>query len=248
MTPRVLAVLVLVPCGALAQARDDAPIPYGTEDAPRPLTNSPEDQRLRARLREDDAEVRAGARSLAHLDDPTVGLSAEAVLGAMLFASSRGAFVDPRFMVGVRLTWELRRLIADEFLRELFFLDVGWQFATTRDGTQQVHASATTHYFTLAPAVALPFGKSPLAGYAQLGAGLAYTLSSLQVVQGTVAETNLGGTRFLFQYGVGVRFRPELFRLAGPEVVRLSFRIELTRFLRGYLSDTFLGGSVGLTF
>ena len=84
-----------------------------------------------------------------------------------------------------------------------------------------------------------------MAAFAQLGLGFNYTYSVL-TVEGN--QTTLSGVKFLFQYGLGLRFRPAIVTINGKDVLRLSFRIEVTRFLRGYMSDTFLGGSLGLTF
>jgi opacity protein-like surface antigen len=244
----LLALCLAAPFAALAQAKDDdAPIPYDDDDVQQPTAPAVKKKarRVRDRIREEDEEARAGEQTLAHLDDPSLGLSGEVLAGAMLFDSSRGALVDPRFMIGVRFTWEFGRLIPDEYLREMFFADVTWQYAQTSDGTTQVHADSSNHYFTVAPAVAWPFGKSPVAAYGQVGAGFNYVSSTLHV---DVAETTVEGVKFLFQYGLGLRFRPEIVRISEHHALRLSFRIEVTRFVRGYLQDTFLGGSVGATF
>ena len=55
----------------------------------------------------------------------------------------------------------------------------------------------------------------------------------------------MAGTKFLFQYGVGLRGRPAII---ANGAVRIQFRIELIRFIRGYMQDTYLGGSLGLIF
>jgi len=234
---RALALLVpllLAPGAALGQARgNDAAIPYDEEvPAPAPAGQKP-------------PPPRPSGPALAHLDDPSVGLSAEFLAGAMLFSSSRGGLVDPRFMAGARLTWEFGRVIPDEVLRELFFVDLTWQQAVTSDGTTAVHAEAVRHDFTLAPAVGLPLGQAPVLAYLQAGAGATYDRSALTV---NGVTTQAEGLRVLVQYGVGLRFRPGIFHLGPRELVRLSFRVEVTRFVRGYLQDTFLGGSLGLTF
>ncbi len=245
--------LVAMPCAAMAAPdgpkTDDEAIPYEDEeqpdDSPAAKAAAKKKKRKRARsddrLREDDEESR---ESLTHLDDPNAGLGVEGFAGLMLLESSRGAGVNPLFSYGARITWEFGRVIPDEYIRELFFIDFRWQLAQSSDGTTQVHASSVQHYFTAAPAIALPIGgpKSPIVGYAQLGAGANLNLSS--IVVGTV-ETPSIGTKFLFQYGVGLRGRPAV--LEGGKL-RVSFRIELTRFLRGYMSDTFIGGGAGLVF
>jgi hypothetical protein len=56
-------------------------------------------------------------------------------------------------------------------------------------------------------------------------------------------ETGVKGLKPLLQYGVGFRGRPRL-----NERMSLTFRVELMRFRRGYMDDTFLGGSIGTAF
>jgi hypothetical protein len=55
----------------------------------------------------------------------------------------------------------------------------------------------------------------------------------------------LGGTKFLFQYGIGLRGRPAV---VADGSVRIQFRIELTRFIRGYMHDMYIGGGIGMIF
>lgn len=238
----VLLLLLVAPSSAWAQKGDDAPIPYDDGDDEVPAQ---EHQRRAKRpsdaLREKDEDTARTGR----LDDPNVGLSVEAIAGAMLLESSRGALVDPRFMVGARLTWEFGRLLSDELVREMFFADIGWQYAATGDGTTSVRVDTAFHSFTVAPAFAWRFGQSPVAAFVQLGLGVNYTYSVLQLDS---VPTDLSAVTLLFQYGLGLRFRPAIVTIKGKDVLRLSFRIEVTRFLRWYMSDTFLGGSVGLTF
>lgn len=235
----VAALVWAVP--AVAQQKDDEPIPYGDEPEEQP-TAKPKKSKKHERLREEEESEVAGLETLTHLDDPNIGLGGDLIAGAMLLESSRGGGTDPRFLFGVRFTWEWGRLIADEFLRELFFADLTWQFTSTSDGTTEVHGEATQHYFTAAQAVAWPLGKSFMSAYAELGAGLNLDFSSVTVDKAT---TQITGAKFLFQYGIGLRGRPAL---TDPGWFRLEFRIELTRFVRGYMNDTLLGGSVGVVF
>jgi hypothetical protein len=244
MTRLLFGLLVAAPLAGWSQSDDDAPIPYEDED------DAPAEVRHRSKrpvegLREEEDETSEYNVRTGHLDDPNIGLSGELLAGAMLFESARGALVDPRFMFGVRFTWEYGRLLSDEFLREVFFADITWQFAATGDGTTEVRSDATYHYFTVAPAFALRLGTSPVAAFAQVGAGFNYGFSSLRVGS---QVTTVEGVKFLFQYGLGLRFRPAIVVVKGKELLRLSFRVEVTRFVRGYMQDTFLGGSVGLTF
>lgn len=244
MTRLLCALLFAAPVTAFAQRDDDAPIPYDDDQSTTTRTKKHRrnDEGERLREEDEDEEKREKAKSLTHLDDPNIGLSVEFVAGAMLLESSRGALVDPRFGWGFRFTWEFGRLIPDEYLREMFFADLTWVYAATHDGTTQVNADMNSHDFTIAPAFALPFGKTFMSAYAQVGAGFNYDWSA---VHSSGTETNIAGTKFLFQYGLGLRGRPAV---TEDGSVRISFRIEVTRLMRGYLTDTFLGGSLGVTF
>lgn len=242
-----LALLLLLPGVALAQQRDDDPIPYSDPDGegdegrralPRKSEKTPD-------LREDtELEERERTAQLTSKDDPNIGLSFEVLQGLLLLESSRGGGVDPRYQLGFRFTWEFGRLIADEFLRENFFADVTWLYAWTRgEGTAEVVGAANYHDFTVAPAFAIPLGRrSNVAFYGQLGLGFAYQTSSIDVA-GT--RTDIAGIKLLGQYGLGFRFR---LPVVEGDWLRLSFRLELTRFRRGYMDDTLFGGSLGLTF
>jgi hypothetical protein len=236
-----LALCSLLPMPVWAQAADgdDAPIPYeDDDDAGRPKKT----KKIRTRIREEDEGEAFGEQPLIGRDDPNVGLSIEGLVGAMMLDSSRGALAETRFMGGARFTWEFGRLIPDEYLREMFFADLTWQYAMTSEGTAQINDTMHSSSFTLAPALAFPFGKSHFAGYLQLGAGVNYVESKLRVYKD---ETTIAGTKFLFQYGAGIRARIPITDDGG---IRLSFRIEVTRFVRGYMHDMFLGGGAGLTF
>lgn len=240
--------LLLLTCLAFATVafgqrkdEDDAPAPYDDDSEERALPKKSGKRSERLREEDEDAKAR-DEETLTHLDDPNLGLGGELLGGVMLFDSSRGAGVDPRFLGGLRFTWEWGRLVADEFLREMFFADVTWMYSATWDGTGTVHAETHQHYFTLAPAVGIPFGKSTVSAYAQLGVGFNVDYSVLHV---DANATSLTGTKFLFQYGLGLRGRPAL---VANGTVRLEFRLELTRFIRGYMHDMFLGAGLGMAF
>ncbi len=228
------ALLALLAAPALAQS-DDRPIPLpeqeGEYDAPaRP-------RRPEVRYDDDDVYSRSGA------DDPNVGLSVEGLIGVMLLDSARGALVDTRLGLGARFTWELGRALGSEALENALFADVTWAFTPTRDGTQSVFVDTHYHHVTFAPAFAFPLGDPRVfAAYLQAGGGVAYQDSQL-TVEG--ARTRVQGLKPVIQYGAGIRGRPAL---TPSESIRLSFRVELTRFRRAYMDDTFIGGSVGVTF
>ncbi len=260
MRPLLLALLLLAP---LARAQsDEGAIPYSDDEAQdernrRELPNKSDSPSSGPR---DETEVEAQEReqSLAAIDDPSIGLSLEFLGGVMLLDSSRGGLFDPKGMAGLRFTWEWSRTVfSNEFAREASFVDVTWSHAANGEGTTLVNSTANYHYFSFAPAVSFPFGpKSPAAFFAQLGVGAVFNSSNVTINQ---LVTPISGAKLLFQYGVGFRFRPLVVtwgRTSGAnsdfahaeDGMRVSFRIELTRFRRGYIDDTFVGGSAGVTF
>ena len=230
------------------ESDDDAPIPYSDDNR-----DDDEKRNLPRRSeptgeRPDETEVEQldRERSRANEDDPSIGISFEVLVGAMLLESSRAGGVQPSFSGGGRFTWEwTRSLLSDEFTRELGFVDLSYWYAGEGDGTKEVYGHTDFHYFTLAPAIAYPFGKTPFSVYGQLGIGFNFSPSSITIDNTT---THLSGTKFLFQYGLGIRARPLVVNFKNGGAMRISFRFELTRFRRGYMDDTMLGGSIGVTF
>ena len=244
-----LLVCVAVAAPSFAQSDDDAPIPYGGDDS----SNDGDDQKPRKKkkrrradeTREEDEEAEAAEDTLAHLDDPNVGIGFDFMSGVALLESSKFG-VDPRYYMGARFTWEVGRLIPDEFAREMLFVDVLWTYAASKEGTNLINVDTHLHDFSIAPAFNLRFGKSFMSFYAQVGAGFDYSYSVTTIRNAdTTSSISLGGTKFLFQYGVGLRGRPAII---ANGAVRIQFRIELIRFIRGYMQDTYLGGSLGLIF
>lgn len=249
MNRRVIWVALLLSGAVSAQGRDDEAIPYGDDDdAPPERTYRPRERPRRSEPtrvapEETDVEREDRERSLAELDDPNTGIAGELLSGAMLIDSSRGALVETRFMWGLRFTWELGRSLPGDFFREALFTDVTWQYVGMRDGTTLVFGDSNYHYFTIAPAWGIPLWRDgDYAVFFQAGGGLAYQYSSLH---NGAEELPVSGVKPLIQYGVGLRGRPAL---TEDEGLRVTFRVELTRFRRQYMDDTFLGGSVGLAF
>lgn len=224
----------------------DDPIPYGDEspdDSGEPRKLPRRSDRTTGAFRETDPERADRDVLMAAYDDPNFGFGAELLAGLMLLDSSRGALVEPAFGYGLRATWEWSRLMSDELLRESFFADVTWSYSAQRAGTTDVYGDSNYHYFSLAPAYAFPLGRgSSFALFGQLGAGAVFQHSVLHVAD---VETRISGVKPLFQYGIGFRGRPAINL---DQSVRLSFRVEFTRFRRAYMDDTFLGGSVGFVF
>jgi hypothetical protein len=230
---------------ALAQYEDeDAPLAYpdddeAEEDTPRKLPRRSSDptadyDRMQAESEEEFEQMAGG-------DDPNKGFAGEAILGAMLLESSRGRFADPTPSFGLRFTWEYGRILNNEPLRETLWADVRWMMAGESSGTELINGSSRNHYFSIAPAYEFVFGDAKAFGvFGQLGGGFAYQSTSLTI--GTEV-TAVKGLKPLLQYGLGFRGRPRI-----SDTVALSFRLELMRFRRGYLDDTFVGGSLGTAF
>ncbi len=216
----------------------------GPEDAPEDFNRAGHEdvaEDFRRVSEEEDAEK--DAEWLANLDDPNTGVAFEVLGGAMLLSSPRGQFADLLPAVGGRFTWEIGRLFNMEALREALWFDVRYTYAGMREGTQLIIGDTRLHYATIAPAYELTVGKSKDYGfYAQAGGGIAYEHTALEI--GGKA-TPVDGIKSLIQYGVGFRGRT---RLSSESNVRLAWRIELMRFRRGYMDDTFVGASAGTAF
>jgi hypothetical protein len=244
MLRTLLAIALAASMVSFAQGDDD-PLPYGDGNDASGDKVTPKKAKKKRRaeeVREEDEEEKEGEETMAAVDDPNIGIGGDIVMGVALLDAPK-AGVDPRYFFGVRFTWEFGRLIPDEYLREMFFMDLTWLYAASKEGTGQVNVDTHLHNFTLAPAFALPFGnKSIISAYAQLGIGFDYSYSVTKIDTQTVT---LGGTKFLFQYGIGLRGRPAV---VGDGSVRIQFRIELTRFIRGYMHDMYIGGGLGMTF
>lgn len=230
---------------ALAQDEDDAPLAYPddepSEDTPRKLPRRSEDPTADFdRMREED-EAEGDFERLAGSDDPNKGFAGELIVGTMLLDSSRGRFADPAFGLGLRFTWEFGRILNNEPLRESAWLDVRWMMAGLSDGTELIQGRSRNHYFSVAPAYEYVFGESKTFGiFGQLGGGFAFQSTAITIAD---QETPVKGMKPLLQYGIGFRGRPRV-----SEKMSVSFRVELMRFRRGYLDDTFVGGSIGTAF
>lgn len=192
---------------------------------------------------ETELEKKEREQTLAHLDDPNYGISAEFLFGLLLLESSRGVGVEARPQVGARFVWEFARLIADEYWREAMFADITWRTTSYREGNDTVFVDTAHHSIIAAPAFAFPLGpKSSFAPYVQVGAGVGFQSSRVSVDKNV---TDITGSKLVLQYGVGFRGRPAV---TSDGSVRVSFRIELMRFRRGYMDDTVFGASVGAVF
>jgi hypothetical protein len=242
LLPFLLGALAFSP-PVLAQDDGDDPLAYPDDDdgesTPRRLPRRSSDPTADHDRMRDSADE--DFERLAGLDDPNTGVAGELILGAMLLDSSRGRFADPTFGLGLRFTWEYGRLLNSEPLREALWADVRWMMAGMSDGTELIQGRTRVHYLSVAPAYEFTFGASRAFGvFGQLGGGMAYQSTAI-IIGGN--ETGVKGLKPLIQYGVGFRGRPRV-----SERMAVSFRVELMRFRRGYMDDTFLGGSVGTAF
>lgn len=249
----------LLPClvGGLALAtpalaqEEDVPFAYPDEETPAETAPAPRrrpvDEDLAKEFREvseeeEDEDTRSFKR-LAGLDDPNTGVAFEVIGGVMGLSSSRGQLADFLPAVGGRFTWEYGRLLNVEPLRESLWFDVRYLYAGQREGTKLLVGDTRLHYFSIAPAYELTFGSLVDYGvFVQAGGGLAYQHTALEI-DGTKTEVN--GLKPLIQYGVGLRGRT---KLSSSSNLRLAWRLEVTRYRRGYLDDTFFGASVGTAF
>lgn len=238
---------------ALAQ-NDDDPYSYPDDDSepardtPRRRPARPERDVERDFRRsdedEDEAEAKKNYEHLAGVDDPNTGIAFEVLGGAMWLSSARGELIgDLKPAVGGRFTWEYGRLLNVEALREALWLDVRYTYAGQREGTTLVVGDTRLHYATIAPAYELTFGEGSDYGvFAQVGGGIAYEHTTLEVAG---KPTGVDGLKPLIQYGVGLRGRTPV---STDPNLRLSWRLELQRFRRGYQDDLYLGASAGIAF
>jgi hypothetical protein len=238
----------LLPCllaallpGLSASAQEDAPYAYPEDEAPEqeqtPRRNRPE------RGGRPPAEDTSSYDRMSRRDDPNTGLAFEALGGVMLLNSARAQIAEFAPAYGGRFTWELGRLFDDEVLHEALWLDLRYTGTGLQQGTRLIQSGSQLHYATLAPAYELMFGPGSDYGiYAQAGGGIVYEMTTLNV-GGEVTPVN--GLRSLVQVGAGLRGRT---RLSSESNLRLAWRLELTHFRRGYLGDTFVGGSAGIAF
>ncbi|MFP2929536.1 hypothetical protein ACLESO_30925 [Pyxidicoccus sp. 3LG] len=232
---------------ALAQDEDEDPYAIPDEESSRSADdeyNRPEpvDQTDEFREVSEQEGEDGDFKRLSGLDDPNLGVAVEFIAGALLVDSSRGNFSENRLGLGVRATWEYGRILDNEALREALWADLRWTYASMSEGTAFIIGDTRLHYFTIAPAYELKFGKSDFGVFAQAGGGVAYQATSITV---DADVTKVNGLKPVLQGGVGLRGRP---RLGSKGNLRLAFRVEALAFRRGYMTDFFLGGSLGTAF
>ena len=188
-----------------------------------------------------DEADRVNPFQLARVDDPNAGFAVEALAGLLLADHAAAGGPQARFSGGLRGTWEFGRAIALEPYREALLLDLGWWTSGAREGTEAVFTREALHVLTVAPAWNFRLSpQAPWSFYLQAGAGIAWQLAD---VTASGQTTDVSGLRPVLQYGLGLRARPQI-----DERLSLTFRVELTRFRRGYLDDTWVGLSGGAAF
>lgn len=231
------ALLALILSPALALAQDDPDfIPYDE-----PVYEDEAPRREYDPTPPPDEADRLSPFAMARLDDQNAGFGVEAMVGLFLGSKASADGADVRLNGGLRGTWEVGRMIAVDPWREGLLLDLAWWVSGSREGTQTVFTQEALHIFTLAPAWNFPLSPdAPWAFFLQAGAGLAWQTGSVTTDGGMVP---VAGIKPVIQYGLGLRARPQI-----AENLHLSIRIELTRFRRGYLDDTWIGYSMGLAF
>jgi hypothetical protein len=245
----------LLPCliGGMALATpafaqdEDVPFAYPDEETPARKTpgrsRSPVDTTDDFRRVSEEKDKKSDFKRLAGLDDPNTGVAFEVLGGVMGLSSSRGRLMDLLPAVGGHFTWEYGRLLNVESLREALWFDLRYLYAGQREGTQLIVGDTRLHYVSIAPAYELTFGSAVDYGvYVQAGGGVAYHSTALEVGG---ERTAVNGIKPLIQYGAGLRGRT---KLSSQSNLRLAWRLEVTRYRRGYLDDTFFGASLGTAF
>jgi hypothetical protein len=242
------AALVLALCAAPVAARADDEEGSNSEDDKRLEENSqrrdPQSKHKRTKdsTAEEELAEEKKPESLSRLDDPHIGLSAEAAFSMALLNKSNGPGYNASGGFGLRVDWSVGRLWsdpADEFWKFALLAELAYDYVGGSEGTQAISTSTGYHFINLRGLFGWPV-KDFFLIYGALGGGL--TVESIGYnVQGT--QTSLTGTKPDFDYGAGGRFRFAL----NPSVA-ISGRLELMRFRRGYLDDTFFSLTVGADF
>lgn len=230
---------------------DEPPLPDDLESH-RPVLGDPDSdgdaegeasQTLREETERDfEPETQKKIPRLFREDDPYLGIGAELMAGLMLLDRTRGG-VEAKVGLGVRAVWEFGRMFEDERVQDHLFADLTWLTAASSGGTDAIHSTTRIHDFTLAPAYMFRLDERGLFGaYLQLGGGISYSTSTLHYGDSRVRT---GAISPLFQYGGGFRFR---LGLSESGQARITGRVELTRFRRAYMDDTYFGVGLGATF
>lgn len=205
-----------------------------------PETDAERPETLREETEREYREKKITPR-LFRQDDPYLGLGAELMTGLLLLDRTRGG-VEAKLGLGLRAVWEFGRMFDDERVQDHLFADLTWLTTSSSGGTQAINSTTRIHDFTLAPAYLFRLDERGLFGaYLQLGGGFSYGRSTLHYGSNQVRTAAISP---LFQYGGGFRFR---LGLSDSGKARITARLELTRFRRGYMDDTYIGLGLGAT-
>jgi hypothetical protein len=232
--------LVLLPQRAWAQDEDDKQMNDGTDES----TSSTKSHKKKHKTEtaEEELAEEKPTEKLSKLDDPRLGLSAEAAVSLGLLDKSYGPGEISTGVVGLRVDWNVGRLWTtpdDEFWKYALLAELAYDYTGQSDGTQEIHTSTAYHYINVRGLFGYPV-KDFLLVYGAVGGGL--TVESVHyTVDGKV--TPLTGLKPNLDYGLGTRL---LFSFT-PQFA-LSLRLELMRFRRGYMDDTFLSFTLGGSF
>lgn len=181
-------------------------------------------------------------QKMAREDDPRIGLGVEAALSLDLIDKSYGPGTQNTGAFGLRVNWAPGVLWTDpedEFWRYALLVEASWDHASYSDGTKMVNTSTALNYFNVRGLFGYPVQKL-LLFYGALGPG--FTLENVSYnVQG--ASTPLSGAKFNIAYGLGARLN-----FQANDRFALVSRLELLRYRRGYMNDTFMTFTVGGAF
>ncbi len=238
-----IAALALMPLAARAQEEEGGEDEKRlSSDAPEPGEKVPKKHKKKAATAEEDLVEEKQPESLMRLDDPHYGFSVEAALSLAFLSKTNGPGLAGNAGIGLRVDWSVGRLWTDptdEFWKYALLAELAYDYVGQSDGTQSISTSGGYHFINVRGLLGYPV-KDFFLAYAALGGGL--TVQSVSYdVQGT--QTGITGTKPDLDYGLGARFR-----FAVNPSLSISARLELMRFRRGYLDDTFVTLGAGADF
>jgi hypothetical protein len=174
---------------------------------------------------------------LSGLDEPGKGLGVEVLLGLLLV--SGGISSSPQFGWGFAADWQVGRLFREEsYFHQNALLELSWLHSASSYGTADVKVAQSQNDFAASALLGTMLG--PAFCYGKIGPSLFLTPVTY-VVQGTA--TDYLGVKPGFQLGLGARYARYL-----DDRIGVTVRVEATGYRRGYLTDFFFAGGLGLVF
>jgi hypothetical protein len=240
-TLRTLLALLLLSAPALAHAQDEEGDDT-TDTRPAPKKKRHKNPDTAPTAEEELIDTDAQTPKLARMDDPRIGLGAELTLSLNLLDKSDGPGARGTGAAGVRVNWAPGVLWTDpedEFWRYALLTELSYDYSGYSGGTSMVNTRTRLHYLNAHVMFGYPAQKVLLL-YGLLGPGVTFEHVTYEV-QG--ATTPLTGAKFNLAYGLGARLNLQV-----NDRVAIVSRIELMRFRRGYMDDTFLTFSAGMGF